>query len=164
VKIIFGRTPDGLSRQHPAAIVSTWWWSGLLPWAPGTWGSLFTLPFAWIIANQWGNSYLLVAAFITLITGLWASKIFLDKTDVKDPSVIVIDETAGQFLTLAFLPVEIWWYIAGFILFRITDITKPWPASWVDKNFNGPVGIMLDDIIAAIYAVIILHIGITIVK
>jgi len=164
VKIIFGRTPHGLSRLHPAAIISTWWWSGLLPWAPGTWGSLFTLPFAWIIAERWDGTYLLFAAFITLIGGLWASKVFLDKTELKDPSIIVIDESVGQFLTLAFLPVEIWWYIAGFVLFRITDITKPWPASWVDRELNGPAAIMLDDIIAAIYAAIILHIIITIIR
>ena len=164
MKILFSRTPTGISRLHPATIISTWWWSGLLPWAPGTWGSLFTLPFAWIIADHWGSGYLLVAAFITFIAGLWASKVFSTKTDVKDPSIIVIDESAGQFLTLAFLPVEISWYIAGFILFRITDITKPWPASWVAKELNGPAAIMLDDIIAAIYAMVILHIIITIIE
>ena len=150
--------PKAFSRLHPASVISTWWFSGLLPWAPGTWGSFFTLPFAWLIADSWGNSILFIAAGVAFVIGLWASHVFLRQTDQKDPNVIVIDEVAGQFLTLAVAPVEFWWYLCGFVIFRAADIIKPWPASWVDKSLSGSFGVMLDDTIAAVYAAIVLYI------
>lgn len=153
----FGRLPDGLSAWHPAAILSTWGGSGLLPGAPGTWGSLCTLPFAWFIGLYWGTAGLLVATLIAFAAGLWASGVFLTHSTSKDPGSIVIDETAGQFLALAFVPVEIWWYAAGFILFRLADILKPWPASWADRSLPGAWGVMADDILAAVYAVLVLY-------
>ena len=151
-----GALPRGLSVWHPATILSTWWWSGLLPGAPGTWGSAATLPFAWLIASQLGSSYLIVAAGLAFVGGLWASSIFLSYGDEKDPGTIVIDETAGQFLTLVFVPLDLWWYAAAFILFRLADIFKPWPASLADKR-SGPFALMVDDIVAAVYALVVLY-------
>jgi len=77
----------------------------------------------------------------------------------KDPGSIVIDETAGQLLTLALVPAELEWYVAGFFLFRIADIFKPWPASWADRSLTGPLGVMTDDIFAALYALAVLSLG-----
>lgn len=153
----FGRPPAGLSYAHPATFLATWGWSGLLPGAPGTWGSLFTLPVAWIIAVQWGPSALFVATVAAFAIGLWASGIYLRHSTNKDPGTIVIDETAGQFLALAVVPVEFWWYVAGFVLFRIADIFKPWPASWADRRLGGALGVMTDDIFAAVYAAVVLY-------
>lgn len=152
-----GRPPAGLSYWHPATLLATWGWSGLLPGAPGTWGSLFTLPFAWLIAWQWGPLALVPATVVVLAVGLWASRIYLRHGKSKDPGDIVIDETAGQLLTLAVVPVDLWWYAAGFMLFRIADIIKPWPASWADCTLPGALGVMTDDIFAAIYAIIVLY-------
>lgn len=153
----FGRPPAGLAVWHPATFIATWGWSGLLPGAPGTWGSLFTLPFAWLIAERWGPSTLFVAAVGAFLVGIWASAVYLRHSTSKDPGTIVIDETAGQFLALAVVPVEFWWYVAGFVLFRAADIFKPWPASWADRKLPGPWGVMADDIFAALYAVIVLY-------
>jgi phosphatidylglycerophosphatase A len=153
----FGRLPTGLSPWHPAAIMATWGWSGLLPGAPGTWGSLFTLPFAWLIAGTWGPSALFVAAAVAFLIGLWASGRYLLNSKSKDPGTIVIDETAGQFLALALVPVELWWYVAGFVLFRAADILKPWPASWADRSLSGALGVMTDDIFAAAYVLAALY-------
>jgi phosphatidylglycerophosphatase A len=153
----FGRPPAGLPLWHPATFMATWGWSGLLPGAPGTWGSLFTLPFAWLIADRWGPSSLFLAALVAFGIGLWASRIYLRHSKTKDPGSIVIDETAGQFLALALVPVEFWWYAAGFALFRAADIVKPWPASWADRSISGALGVMTDDIFAAVYVVALLY-------
>jgi len=153
----FGRLPEGLPMWHPAAIAATWGWSALLPGAPGTWGSLFTLPFAWLIADRWGPNALFAAAAAAFLIGLWASARYLRSSTSKDPGTIVIDETAGQFLALALVPVELWWYAAGFILFRIADIFKPWPASWADRSLSGALGVMTDDIFAAVYVLVVLY-------
>ena len=154
---MFGKLPHGLPFWHPAALISTWGGSGLLPGAPGTWGSLFTLPFAWVIASRYGSEGLLVAAAVTLLAGLWSSALYLRTSTSKDPGTIVIDETAGQLLALAFVPVDVWWYLAGFILFRTADILKPWPASWADRTIPGAWGIMTDDIFAALYPMALLY-------
>jgi phosphatidylglycerophosphatase A len=152
-----GHLPSGLSLWHPAAFLATWGGSGLLPRAPGTWGSLFALPFAWIIATEWGSEALFIAAALTFLAGLWASAQYLKYSTSKDPGAIVIDETAGQFLALALVPVELWCYAAGFILFRLADIFKPWPASWADRSLRGALGVMTDDIFAAVYVLVVLY-------
>lgn len=152
-----GQLPAGLSLWHPAAFVATWGGSGLLPRAPGTWGSLFTLPFAWMIATEWGSEALFIAAALAFVAGLWASEHYLKYSTSKDPGAIVIDETAGQLLALALVPVELWWYAAGFILFRLADIFKPWPASWADRSLRGALGVMTDDIFAAVYVLVALY-------
>ena len=153
----FGHLPAGLSFWHPATLLATWGGSGLLPRAPGTWGSLFTLPFAWTIATEWGSEALFIAAALAFLAGLWASGQYLKHSTSKDPGAIVIDETAGQFLALALVPAELCWYAAGFILFRLADIFKPWPASWADRSLRGAVGVMTDDIFAAVYALVALY-------
>ncbi|PPR11577.1 MAG: Phosphatidylglycerophosphatase A [Alphaproteobacteria bacterium MarineAlpha11_Bin1] len=153
----FGKLPSGLSFWHPAVLISTFGGTGLLPVAPGTWGSLFALPFAWLIASEFGSLGLLTASAVALLAGVWSSTYYLKSTSLKDPGTIVIDETAGQFLVLAFVPLNFWWYLAGFILFRIADILKPWPASWADRFLPGAWGIMTDDIFAALYPIGILY-------
>ena len=94
---------------------------------------------------------------IAFAAGLWASARYLKYSTSKDPGAIVIDETAGQLLALALVPVEFWWYAAGFILFRIADIFKPWPASWADRSLKGAMGVMTDDIFAGLYALVVLY-------
>ena len=76
--------------------------------------------------------------------------------EISDPSQIVVDEVSGQLITLMFIPPETMWYIIGFILFRFLDIKKPWPIRWLDRNIKGGIGIMLDDIVAGIFAGMIL--------
>lgn len=150
----------GLSDlKRPSALLATWFGSGLLPKAPGTWGSLAALPFAWAIQSQGGQIALLVAAVLVFVIGIWASDRMAQELGIKDPGSIVIDEVAGQWLALAFVPLSIWSYVAGFILFRLADITKPWPASLADRRVAGGLGIMLDDVIAGAYAGLALLIG-----
>jgi phosphatidylglycerophosphatase A len=125
--------------------------AGLAPKAPGTAGSLAALPFAWLIAREWGGLGLVVAAAAVFATGWWAAAVVVRRVG-PDPSIVVIDEVAGQFLTLAVVPLDWRYYAAGFALFRLFDIVKPWPVGWADRRVGGGFGVMLDDILAAIYA------------
>ena len=139
---------------------SAWWWiatwfgCGLSPIVSGTVGSLGALPFAYYIQSQFGNAALAIAAILIFITGTWASNHYLKHTGRDDdPSEIVVDEVAGQWLLLSFLPLTLHAYIAGFILFRAFDIVKPWPVCVADQKIKGGFGVMFDDILAAIYPV-----------
>lgn len=157
---ISGRNlPAGLRFHDPAALIATAGGAGLLPRCPGTWGSLVALPPAWVIATYFGNLWLILAAAIVFCAGLWASSRYLRLSDDMDPAPIVIDEVAGQFLALAAVPPDPWWYVAAFALFRILDIAKPGPVSWAERKLGGSLGVMADDIIAGAGAFVILSFG-----
>ncbi|MBF0561930.1 MAG: phosphatidylglycerophosphatase A [Alphaproteobacteria bacterium] len=130
----------------------TWFGSGLLPGMPGTWGSLAALPFAWVIEEQNGRFVLGMAAVAVFLLGWVTSHLYAGRCGEADPGRVVIDEVAGQWLTLLATPPNVTGYIVGFVLFRIADITKPWPVSWADRRLKGGLGIMLDDVLAAGYA------------
>ncbi len=133
-------------------ILATWFYSGRAPVAPGTFGSLATLPFVYALHYYWGlNALLIFIAAVSLI-GIWASDRYAKLVNVSDPGFIVIDETAGQSIALVFAGTNLWFYALGFALFRLFDITKPWPVSWADKKLKGGLGIMLDDILAGMMA------------
>lgn len=153
-------TDQKLNREFlfsPAGLLATWFGAGLLPKAPGTWGSLAALPFAWVIQYYSGWVGLTIASIVVFIVGCWAANVFEEKSGVKDPGAVVIDEVAGQWMVLIPAGLDPLLYLVGFILFRVVDIFKPWPACWADKNIHGGLGIMLDDVLAAVYAVIIVY-------
>lgn len=143
---------SGLRATDPAFVLATWFGSGCLPGVPGTWGSLAALPFAALLAWLGGPWTVLLAAATVFALGLWASARYIAASGIDDPGPVVVDEVVGQWLTLAFLPLTPMSYVVGFILFRIADVAKPWPANWIDRSVAGPWGVMLDDVVAAIYA------------
>lgn len=144
------------ARSAPASfVIATWFGSGLLPKAPGTWGSLFALPFAWAIASIFGPIMLLYAAILLFFVGWAASARIVAVSSIQDPQMIVVDEVVGQWLTLAFVPPEGLPYLLGFLAFRAVDILKPFPAGWADRRVKGGLGVMLDDALSAIYSAII---------
>ncbi len=144
--------PAGLRFRHPAVLVATFLGAGLSPLAPGTVGSLAALPFAWLIHTWLGPGALLAAAAAAFAIGWWAAGVYARAGGEPDPGTVVIDEVAGQWLTLAAVAATPLNYAIGFALFRFFDIVKPWPASRIDRHMHGGMGIMLDDIVAAIYA------------
>lgn len=148
--------PRGLSFFHPVCLVSTFGGLGLMPFAPGTWGSLAALPIAWVILSEWNQYILLAVTLILFLVGVATSTIYARRTNDKDPGAIVIDEVVGQLLVLSIAPLNWSYFLTSFVLFRITDIFKPWPASWADRSVSGGFGIMLDDLFAAGYAAAIL--------
>ena len=133
-------------------LLSTWFGCGFFKPAPGTSGSLAALPFAWLLTELGGYQVLVIATLTLIAIGVWASNVHSQELVEEDPPQVVIDEVAGQLLTLLVVPPTFINYLVGFVLFRIADIVKPWPANWVDQNIKGGLGIMLDDILAAIYA------------
>ena len=150
-------TTRGLSFWHPASLLATWFGSGLLPRMPGTWGSLAALPFAVAITVSGGPWALLTAIVAVFFMGLWASGVYATASGAHDPGTVVIDEVAGQWLTLlplAFTPVALdpVYYGTAFVAFRVFDVLKPWPASYFDQKLPGAWGIMMDDIAAGVYA------------
>ena len=139
-------------RFDPATLLATWFGTGYAPIAPGSWGSLAALPFAWGIAELAGSWALVPAAALLFLAGWAASNRVVRACRSADPQIIVVDEVVGQWLTLAVAPPELLAYALGFMLFRAADILKPWPAGWADRKVAGGLGVMLDDVFAALYA------------
>lgn len=136
--------------------------------APGTWGSFVALPFAWVIELILGPGGLAFAALVAALTGVWAGGAYAAWSGKRDPREVVIDEIAGQWLTLAIVAAAMGRLSftalgVGFLAFRILDIVKPQPARRAEK-LRGGWGVMADDLVAGAYAglatiVILLLIG-----
>ena len=152
------RLPSPLRIHQPSVLVATWLGTGLLPKAPGTWGSLFALPVAWWIMVLFGVEGLIIALGIVVFLGLWTTGFILleMKDDQKDPSWIVIDEVAGQWIPLLFMPLDIYYYLAAFALFRFFDILKPWPIDVAEKRLPGAFGVIADDLIAGLFSALVM--------
>jgi len=142
---------------HPAGWIACGFGSGLVPRAPGTAGSLAALlPWLALRELQWPY-YLAVLAF-AFVLGMWACEWAVRVLKIADPGTVVWDEFVGQWLALVPLlavPRPWWWIFFGFILFRIFDIGKPCPVSWADR-LHGGIGVMLDDVLAGLYAALVL--------
>jgi phosphatidylglycerophosphatase A len=155
-------TLDATQRRtifaHPAGWIASGFGSGLSPFASGTAGSAAAL-IPWLALRELDWSLYLGAVALAFAIGVWASGVVIAKLRVEDPGVVVWDEFVGQWITL--LPLVVaprsWpWIVVAFVLFRIFDVVKPWPASWADRSVKGGLGAMLDDVIAGIYAALVL--------
>jgi|OM-RGC.v1.023313706 Phosphatidylglycerophosphatase A and related proteins len=145
--------------------IVTFFGAGLAPKAPGTMGSLAAMPFVVLAHQLHAMEVLAVVTLLAALIGVWASRKYLEATGkTDDPKEIVIDEVAGQWLVFAAMPLMylpasynmLWIYAVGFAAFRFFDILKPWPICVIDRNMKGPWGIMLDDIAAAVAALVLL--------
>ena len=130
--------------------------SGLAPFAPGTFGTLAAVPLYLLMINFSLPVYLAITLFAILI-GFWLCGRSSEMLGVHDHSGIVWDEFAGFFITMIAAPQGWQWIVLGFALFRLFDIWKPWPINIVDHKVQGGVGIMMDDVIAGVYALIVLQ-------
>ncbi len=139
-------------KKRTYLILTTWFGVGFSPWAPGTFGSLASLPFAFLIMEMSGLYGIAIAAAVIFVIGAYAVDNYVLQTGKEDPGEAVIDEVAGQFLPLLVAPYSIEGWIIAFILFRVFDIWKPWPCNWIDKKISGGLGVMLDDVAAGTYA------------
>ena len=133
-----------------AVLLSTVLYVGYVPFAPGTFGSAAGLVV--YAAITWtGSPYIEVAAILAIfVAGAWAGTIAEQYFGGVDPGPIVIDEVLGMLVTLAFIPVGWSGAIAGFVLFRVFDVIKPFPAGRLER-LHGGLGVMADDAMAAVY-------------
>lgn len=139
-----------------AGVIATWFGAGRMPVAPGTAGSLAALPFGWAIVHLGGNAALLVAIAAISLIGWWAAGRYAEATGMDDPGSVVVDEVVGQWIALLAVPLAPLPYALAFIAFRLFDIAKPWPVNWADRRLPGGLGIMADDVLAGLYAALLL--------
>lgn len=144
----------------PAALIATVFGVGHLRPAPGTWGSAVGLVLGYGAIWIAGPGGLAALTLVSLVAGWWATEEYLKTTGTHDPSEVVIDEVAGQclalFIVVLFIPaLTIDLFVAAFVLFRLFDILKIWPANWAEHGLPGTAGVMVDDLIAGAYAGII---------
>ena len=131
--------------------------SGLSRYAPGTMGTLAAIPFAVLLKGLPAVGFWLILAGL-FIAGIWICDVSSKRIGQHDPGGIVWDEMVAYWLTVAFIPVTWQWWVLAFVLFRFFDIVKPWPIRLAERKFGGGLGIMLDDIIAAAFAMTIMFV------
>ncbi|MDH4054216.1 MAG: phosphatidylglycerophosphatase A [Gammaproteobacteria bacterium] len=150
--------PDNLARivmKDPVHILAFGFGTGLAPVAPGTFGSLPGILLFWLTVDFGLNVQIGVAVAIAL-AGIWICGESARRIGVHDHGGIVWDEIVGMYVTLLAAPLSVTGWVLAFILFRVMDIVKPWPIRDLDHSMRGGVGIMLDDLAAALYAAILL--------
>jgi len=147
-----------LARQvltDPVHILAFGLGTGLAPYAPGTVGSLLGVLLAWLTLDLGLLAQIGVAIGLS-VTGIWICGESARRLGIHDHGGIVWDEIAGMYVTLLVAPFTLSAWILGFLLFRAFDIVKPWPIRDLDHRLGGGLGIMLDDLVAALYAAILL--------
>jgi phosphatidylglycerophosphatase A len=146
-------------RERVVLFVATGFFIGNLPFAPGTFGSLIGLPLCFLLSRlDLLKSLICILVFILFAMGIASAAEKIIKQ--RDPGQIVIDEIAGLMVTLAGLPFNMKTALAGFIIFRVFDILKPFPIRMLDRSVGGGSGIVLDDVMAGIYGNLIIRLGI----
>ena len=139
--------------RDPVNFLAFGFGTGLSPVAPGTVGSLLGVALAWLTLDLGLYVQLSVAVAISL-AGIWICGESARRIGVHDHGGIVWDEIAGMYVTLLVAPPTIYGYALGFVLFRLFDVVKPWPIRDMDHRLGGGLGIMLDDLAAALYALV----------
>ncbi|MDH5765425.1 MAG: phosphatidylglycerophosphatase A [Gammaproteobacteria bacterium] len=142
--------------KNPIHFLSLGFGSGLMPFAPGTFGTLAAIPVYLLLWKLSVLHYSLVV-LVLFILGVFLCQKTSDELGVHDHSGIVFDEFVGFFITMIAVPHDWKWIVTGFVLFRLFDIVKPWPISYLDKKVHGGMGIMLDDVLAGIFALGVMH-------
>jgi phosphatidylglycerophosphatase A len=148
---------------HPVHFLAYGFGAGLSPKAPGTMGTVVVIPIYLLLMYAGAGVYygFLAAA---LVAGVYICGYTAKRIGVDDPKGVVWDEIVGYLITMLGLPLGVVWVISGFLLFRLFDIWKPWPIRWIDRNVKGGLGIMLDDVVAAVFACLILNLIIYLLK
>jgi phosphatidylglycerophosphatase A len=148
--------PEARLLRHPANLLSLGFGTGLSPYVPGTIGTLPAIPIYWAMSS------LPVWVYLVVTLGLFLGGVVIcDYTTrelkTQDHRAIVWDEIVGYLVTMTMAPVGWLWIVCGFFLFRFFDVVKPWPIGLIDRQVKGGLGIMLDDIIAGVYAFLCLQ-------
>lgn len=141
--------------RSPVLLLAFGLGSGLASRGPGTAGSVLAL-ILWAPLVQLPHLTYLLIVFGAALLGIYLCGEAAKRMGVHDHGGIVWDEFVGLWIGLAFIPFNWFWAIAGFVLFRVLDIFKPWPIGWLDRRVSGGLGIMLDDILAGLFTALLL--------
>ena len=136
--------------KHPSALIACGFGTGLLPKAPGTWGSALGVALWLLIPPQ--PIWQIGACAIGFLVGWLAAAQVCRRHELTDPPEVVADEIIGVWIALAALPRQAPWLLAGFVLFRAFDILKPFPIGALERRFSGGFGVMIDDVAAGAFA------------
>ncbi|MGD9032338.1 MAG: phosphatidylglycerophosphatase A [Desulfobacteraceae bacterium] len=137
--------------KKSALCFASWFGAGLMPVAPGTFGTLMAVPLV-LFLNHLGALYEGLALLLLVPLAIWSSNVCERCLGRNDPPEVVVDEVAGFLLTLFLLPLSWLTLCLGFVLFRVFDIAKPFPIRWFEKKLRGGTGVVLDDLMAGVYA------------
>ncbi|NDV92142.1 phosphatidylglycerophosphatase A [Alteromonas sp. 345S023] len=149
-----------VSMKNPVHFLALGFGSGLIPFMPGTFGSMAAIPLLLLSANAPVWTFIAFTLFASVI-GIYLCGRTADDMQVHDHGSIVWDEVAGMFVTFLFVPITAPTLLIGFVVFRLFDILKPWPIGVIDKRLHGGTGIMLDDLLAGAMACACMHISLT---
>lgn len=149
-------------RDDAIVFLATGFYIGNIPFAPGTFGAILGLPLCFLLGLL-KLPLALVCTMLFILIAIWISHIAEKRLKKKDPGCIVIDEIAGMAVTLIGLPFNLTTGLSGFIIFRILDISKPFPIRALEKHLPGGLGVVADDVIAGIMANLILRVIIHII-
>ena len=138
--------------------------SGFAPKAPGTFGSLAAVLIWWFAIGHLPLALQVLVILLVTLLGTWLTQRVQSRYQVSDPGAIVIDEFAGQWIALLLAPMSTWAMLAGFALFRLFDIWKPWPVGALEKGVPGAFGVMVDDLAAGAMALIVLQLALLILQ
>lgn len=143
--------------MDPGHMLSLGLGAGLMPRAPGTWGSLLAVPL-FIVLHPYGEATYIMFVTVLFVLGVYLSGRTARALGVHDHNAIVIDEVVGMLATWVAVRPDWFTILAGFALFRFFDIVKPWPIRRIDQSVGGGLGIMLDDLVAAVMAAVVLQV------
>lgn len=132
--------------------LGTWFGLGLVPFAPGTFGTLGAIPLVWFF-QRFGEMQYMFAVLLFTVFSIFVAQLYEDEVaEGHDPGEFVLDEVVGFLVTMTWMPFTWTYLLAGFVLFRLFDILKPFPISWVDRRVPGGFGAVADDLLAGILA------------
>ncbi|AGH45978.1 phosphatidylglycerophosphatase A family protein [Paraglaciecola psychrophila] len=141
-----------VSLLNPVHFLAFGFGSGLAAKMPGTFGTLAALPLVVLLSHFSSFSVYLIVTILVCVFGIWICGKTAEDMGVHDDSSIVWDEVAGMLITMLAVPLSWQTVLVGFMLFRFFDILKPWPISYLDKHVHGGFGIMIDDVLAGLFA------------
>lgn len=131
---------------------------GLAPRAPGTFGTLLGIPIFWL-CRDFGWPLYVTLLFLIFVIGVWSAQRAEKDLGRHDAGQVVIDEVLGYMVTMFLAPALPLNWLWGFVFFRLFDIVKPWPVSWADKKIPGALGVMADDVLAGLYAWLVMRLA-----